>query len=392
MMHTFSQADRMVNAPLSKIRDIIEKSLSYEKDGHDVIHLEIGEPDFNTPEHIIQSAIMALNDNDVHYGPVMGKLSLRESIARKYRQQYGLDYTANEILITQGVAHGIFLAIMAYLNPGDEVLVPDPGYLCYATVPEIAGAKAISYSLDTGPDCQLDVDVLASLITPKTRMILVNSPANPGGDVLNKHSLLAIAQLAITHNLLVVTDDIYADILFEGEFTSIAMLPEMRERTIVLNGFSKYYAMTGWRIGYLLCPQSLMDPLMRLSFYSIACPVSFIQTAAETALNSDDHASQAMVAEYRQRRDFLYENLNRLPGCHCQKPAGTFYIMLNISGTGMTSDAFCQYILETCYVTLVPGTVFGARGEGFVRLSYATSMENLRVAINRISDALLRIS
>lgn len=391
MKHAFNQADRMANAPLSKIRDIIEKSLAYEKAGHDVIHLEIGEPDFDTPKNITLSAIDALNNNDVHYGPVMGKVSLRESIAQKYQQQYGLAYTANEIMITQGVAHGIFLAMMAYLNPGDEILVPDPGYLCYFTVPEIAGAKAISYSLDASQGYQVDAELLETLITPKTRMILVNSPANPSGSVLDKHSLMAIAQLAIKHNLLVVTDDIYADILFEGEFSTIAMLPDMRERTIVLNGFSKYYAMTGWRIGYLLCPQTLIDPLMRLSFYSIACPVSFIQTAAETALNSNDDASRAMVAEYRRRRDFLYQQLNTLPGCRCQKPAGTFYIMLNIEGTGMTSEAFCQYILETCYVTLVPGTVFGAKGEGYVRLSYATSMENLKIAIDRMSQALLLI-
>lgn len=388
MTINFKQASRMDNAPLSKIRDIIDKSSAYEKSGHPVIHLEIGEPDFDTPQHITQSAIQALNNQDVHYGPVMGKTSLRSAIAKHYLTQYSLEYGINEVLITQGVAHGIFLAMMAYLNPGDEILVPDPGYLCYFTVPEIAGAKAVAYPLDADNNFQIQPGMLESLITPRTRMILVNSPSNPTGSILDSESLALISQIAIKYDLLIITDDIYADIVFDKQFTSIAELEGMRERTIVLNGFSKYYAMTGWRIGYLMCPAELMDPLMRLSFYSIACPVSFIQTAAETAITASDSSSKVMVEEYKKRRDFLYQQLNQLPGCVCHRPDATFYIMLNIQGTRMSSEEFCQYLLESCYVTVVPGTVFGAQGEGYVRISYATSMENLVEAIKRMKKAL----
>lgn len=388
-MEKFVQADRMKDAPLSKIREIIDYSGELERAGKPIVHMEIGEPDFDTPEHITEAAKEALDQHQVHYGPVIGTPDLRKAISDTYRKKYGLDYDPKEVLVTHGVAHGIFLAMMAYLNPGDEILVPDPGYLCYFTVPNIAGAKAVPYILKADKEYQVDKDTLESLITDKTKMILLNTPSNPCGFLLNEESLEEIVRIAVKHNLLVVTDEVYADIIYGKEsFKSIAEYPGMRERTIILNGFSKYYAMTGWRIGYILCDKTLMDPMMRLSFYSISCPNTFVQTAAVKALESDDTASRQMVKEYEKRRDYLYEELNRLPGCHCQKPDGAFYIFMDIRETGMTSDEFCRYMLEEYYVTMTPGHVFGTSGEGFVRVSYANSMENLKIAIGRMQEAL----
>lgn len=388
-MSIFTQADRMKNAPLSKIREIIDVSGELERAGKPIVHMEIGEPDFDTPEHIVQAAKEALDQHQVHYGPVIGTAELRSAISETYGRKYNLHYDPKEVIVTHGVAHGIFLAMMAYLNPGDEILVPDPGYLCYFTVPNICGAKAVSYILDAEHEYQVNGEELEKLVNENTKMILLNTPSNPCGFLLNEASLKEIARIAEKYHLLVVTDEVYADIVYDGaEFKSIAQLPGMRERTIILNGFSKYYAMTGWRIGYIICDKTLMDPIMRLSFYSISCPNTFIQTAGVKALESDDAPSKAMVEEYKERRDYLYEELNKLPGCSCQKPDGAFYIFMNIQGTGMTSDEFCKYMLEKYYVTMTPGPVFGISGEGFVRVSYANSLDNLKIAIGRMKKAL----
>lgn len=388
-MSRLEQADRMKNAPLSKIREIIDTSTKLEREGKPIIHLEIGEPDFDTPQHIVEAAKLALDRKEVHYGPVTGTAELRECISKSYQDLYGLRYAPDELMVTHGVAHGIFLAIMSYLNPGDEILVPDPGYLCYFTVPNIAGAKAVPYHLDAKNDYQIREELLSGLVTPKTKAILLNSPSNPCGFLLERESLEIVAKLAEAHDLLVITDDVYSRMVYDGKtFYTIAQFPGMRERTVVLNGFSKYYAMTGWRIGYLLCDRSLINPMMRLGFYSISCPNTFIQSAAVAALREDDSPSVSMVAEYQRRRDYMYRELNSLKGCSCHKPSGAFYIFLDIRQTGMTSEEFCRFMLNRCYVTMTPGDVFGDRGEGFVRISYANSIENLKLAIQRMRDAL----
>ena len=286
------QSERMKNAPLSSIRNIIAYSDKLEQEGRSIIHLELGEPDFGTPAHIIDACKKALDNQEVHYGPIAGTVELRKALSR-HCTRYGLEYAPEEILVSTGVVHGVFLSMLAYLDPGDEILVPDPGYLIYFADPHIAQAKPVSYPLREENGFQLDAETLEALITPRTKAILICSPANPCGSVLDQASLDTVAELAIRHNLLVLSDEIYADMTYDRPMPpSIASLPGMRERTIVLNGFSKYYAMTGWRIGYMLCPVKLMDPIMRLSFYNIACPTTFIQSAGIAALEGDEGPSK----------------------------------------------------------------------------------------------------
>lgn len=378
------QSERMKNAPLSNIRNIIAYADRLEREGRSVIHLELGEPDFNTPAHIVDACKKALDNQEVHYGPITGTLELRRALSR-HCTRYGLEYAPEEILVSTGVVHGVFLSMLAYLDPGDEILVPDPGYLIYFADPHIAQAKPVSYPLREENHFQLDAATLEALVTPRTKAILICSPANPCGSVLNRDSLAAVADLAIRHNLLVLSDEIYSDMTYDGPMPpSIASLPGMRERTIVLNGFSKYYAMTGWRLGYMLCPVDLLDPIMRLSFYSIACPTTFIQSAGIAALEGDEGPSQDMLAEYRRRRDFMVEAVNAMPGCRCRRPEGAFYIFANIEGTGLDADTFCTRLLEETGVTVTPGPVFGDEGKGFIRISYANSLENLQEAARRM--------
>ncbi len=382
------QSERMKNAPLSSIRNIIAYSDKLEQEGRSIIHLELGEPDFGTPAHIIDACKKALDNQEVHYGPIAGTVELRKALSR-HCTRYGLEYAPEEILVSTGVVHGVFLSMLAYLDPGDEILVPDPGYLIYFADPHIAQAKPVSYPLREENGFQLDAETLEALITPRTKAILICSPANPCGSVLDQASLDTVAELAIRHNLLVLSDEIYADMTYDRPMPpSIASLPGMRERTIVLNGFSKYYAMTGWRIGYMLCPVKLMDPIMRLSFYNIACPTTFIQSAGIAALEGDEGPSKAMLAEYRRRRDFMVEALNAMPGCRCRKPDGAFYIFVNIDGTGMDSDGFCRTMIDEAGVSMTPGHVFGTMGDGFVRVSYANSMENLQRSVILMREVL----
>ncbi len=385
------QADRMVNAPLSKIREVIAYAGKLEAQGKRIVHLEIGEPDFATPEHIVRACKNALDEGKVHYGPVTGIAELREAVAEHYNKLYGCNYGADEVIITTGVEHGIFLTMNAYLNPGDEILVPDPGYLCYFTLPHIAGAEAVSYPLDEKNDFQLKVEDLENLVTPNTKAILLNSPSNPCGSMLDEQSMRIVAKLAERHNLLVISDEVYADMVYGGKkYCSAASLPSLRKRLVVLHGFSKYFAMTGWRLGYLLCDRALNDPIMRLNFYNLSCPNTFIQYAGLAALTEDDAPSRAMIREYEARRNYMVEALNSLPGCSCLMPDGAFYIFMNIANTGMSADEFCRIMIDEAGVSLTPGHVFGSMGKDFVRVSYANSMENLTLAVSLMRECLER--
>ena len=379
----------MEHAPLSKIREIMAYAGSLEAAGRRIVHLEIGEPDFNTPIHIVDACKKALDEGKVHYGPVTGIPELRAAVSRRYNSLYGSSYEADEVMITAGVEQGIFLAMNAYLNTGDEILVPDPGYLCYFTLPHIAGAEAVSYPLEEKSGFQMDAGRLEELISPKTKAILLNSPSNPCGSILTEESLRLVADIAERHNLLVISDEVYADMVYGGKkYCSTASLPELRERLIILHGFSKYFAMTGWRIGYVLCDRSLMDPMMRLNFYNLSCPCTFTQYAALAALNENDAPSLSMVAEYEERRNYMVASLNSLPGCSCLCPDGAFYIFVNVTETGMDGDAFCRLMLDEAGVSMTPGSVFGPSGKDFVRISYANSMENLKTAVSLMRDVL----
>jgi aspartate/methionine/tyrosine aminotransferase len=383
------QAKRMANVPLSRIREIMNLAYMLEKQGRDIIHLEMGEPDFTTPSYICDAAQKALEHNRVHYAPIMGTEGLQRAIIENFEREYGVRYDAEEVLVTTGVAQGIYLAMLSTLNPGDEVLIPDPGYNCYSVVPNIAGAKAVGYPILPELNYQMDFDILEQLVTSKTRAIVLINPSNPCGSIFTKETLQRIAEFACKHNLLVIADEIYSGIVYDDEaFHSFAAQPGIKDRTIILNGFSKYYAMTGWRIGYLVCDRELMDAIMRLSFYMVACVNTFVQDAAEAALRGSKTDCIAMRDEFSRRRNYIVGAVNKLPGCSCSMPKGAFYAFMDVRDTGMTSEAFSTLMLEKAGVATTPGTVFGENGKGFVRLSYANSMENLQTAMERMRHAL----
>ena len=385
---SFTQADRMKNAPLSKIRVIMNKCAQLEQQGKRVIQFTVGEPDFGTPEYIRTAVKKAVDAGRTKYPPVDGIAALRNAVSAKLARENGLSYEPGEILITNGVAQGMFLAMMSWLDPGDEIIVPDPGYNSYTTIPNVAGAVMKRYNLLEENDFQIDIEEFAGLITDKTKMVVFISPNNPIGSVLRKDTIEALAGLLKDKDILVLSDEIYEKLHYDGEKpVSIAAYPGMKEKTIVLNGFSKYFSMTGWRLGYAAAPSDLLEPMVRLNFLTTAGVCAFVQEAGAAALEEDDGDCEKMRLEFQSRRDYLVEQLNRIHKLSCLRPEGAFYVFLNIKKTGMTSEKFADYLLEECQVAVVPGTVFGKNGEGFVRLSYATSIENITEAVKRIKAA-----
>ena len=385
---TFKQADRLKGIPMSRTRVMLRKCQELRAAGEKVTALTLGEPDFDTPEYIIMACKKALDDGLTKYTDSTGPLELREAICRKLKRENGLVYCPEEISVTSGVEQGTFAAFMSFLNPGDEVLVQDPVYLTYTTIPGIAGATVKTYSLLEENDFQPDMNQLRSLVTDKTKMIAIVSPGNPTGSIFTRESLEAIAELAREKNLLVVSDEIYERLTYgeKDEVVSIASLPGMKERTILLNGLSKSMAMTGWRIGYMAAPPELIDPLNRMAFYMTAGATSFAQYAAAEALDGDDGSAEKMRLEFKKRRDYLVGEINEMENFSCIVPQGAFYVFMNIKKTGMKSEEFCDYALEQYRLAMMPGDVFGQCGEGFVRLSYAASRQVLEEAVCILKD------
>ena len=385
---TFKQADRLKGIPMSRTRVMLRKCQELRAAGEKVTALTLGEPDFDTPEYIIMACKKALDDGLTKYTDSTGPLELREAICRKLKRENGLVYCPEEISVTSGVEQGTFAAFMSFLNPGDEVLVQDPVYLTYTTIPGIAGATVKTYSLLEENDFQPDMNQLRSLVTDKTKMIAMVSPGNPTGSIFTRESLEAIAELAREKNLLVVSDEIYERLTYgeKDEVVSIASLPGMKERTILLNGLSKSMAMTGWRIGYMAAPPELIDPLNRMAFYMTAGATSFAQYAAAEALDGDDGSAEKMRLEFKKRRDYLVGEINEMENFSCIVPQGAFYVFMNIKKTGMKSEEFCDYALEQYRLAMMPGDVFGQCGEGFVRLSYAASRQVLEEAVCILKD------
>ncbi len=379
----FKQADRLKNVPMSKTRAIFAKCAELRKQGIEVTALTLGEPDFDTPEYIKDACKKALDLNLTKYEDNNGPLELREAICEKLSVENGLEYTPDEISVTTGVAQGMFAAILSFLNPGDEIIVPDPVYLTYSAIPNIAGAVIKNYRLLEEKDFQVDLDELEGLVTEKTKMIVIVSPSNPTGGVLDIKSLEAIADVAKKHDLLVLSDEIYERLTYDEDkpAISIATLPDMKERTIVLNGLSKSMAMTGWRIGYIAAPLELMEPMNRMTFYMTAGATTFAAHAAIEAIKNLDGSVEKMRDEFKKRRDYLVAEINKMKNFSCKMPEGAFYVFMNIKNTGMTSEEFCDYALDKVRLAVVPGDAFGACGEGYVRMSYATSMENLEKAV-----------
>ena len=384
----FNPASRMEALPFSEIRVMMEKATQMQKNGEDVIHMEIGRPDFDTPEIIKQAANTALANGNVFYTSNYGTPELRQAIADKLKRDNGIDYKAEEILVTIGVGEGTYAAVAAFTEPGDEILVPDPVWLNYIHVPHFFGAVPVSYKLREENDYQIDLNEIEGLITPKTRMLVINTPGNPTGVVQSRETLEKLADIAKKHDLIVVSDEIYEKLVYDGaRHVSIAALPGMKERTITLNGFSKCYSMTGWRLGYAAAPLEFIKAMVRVHAYINTCAPSFVQEAGITALEKAEPDVQEMVKEYQRRRDYAVSAINAIDGLSCKTPGGAFYIFVNIKSLGRTSAEMAEYLLDHAKIAAVPGSAFGPQGEGYIRLSYACSYERIVEAMERLKKA-----
>ena len=379
-------ADRMMNLGTETAFEVLAKARALEAQGKEIIHLEIGEPDFDTPRHIVDAGIQALQDGYTHYGPTPGLPELREAIARNSREVRGIDTNPSHVVVTPGAKPIMFYVILALAEPGAEVIYPNPGFPIYESMIRFAGATPVPMQLLEEKAYHPDLDDLAGKITDRTRLIIVNSPENPCGSALTKDELETIANLARDRNLYVLADEIYKDILYTGEHFSIAAFPEMARQTIILDGFSKSYAMTGWRLGYGIMPEELVPHITRLAVNSVSCAASFSQRAAVAALDGPQDEVQAMAAEFAQRRRLIADGLRAIPGINCPEPEGAFYVFPSIKDTGLSSSEFENRALNEAGVALLSGSAFGAYGEGYVRLSYANSQENIKKALAQLGE------
>jgi aspartate/methionine/tyrosine aminotransferase len=381
-------APRMARLGTESAFEVLARAKALERQGREIVHLEIGEPDFDTPAHIKDAAKRALDAGATHYGPSAGLPELREAIAKHIGATRSIDVSAEEVVVTPGAKPIMFFAIMALVAAGDEVILPNPGFPIYESVVNFVGGVPVPIPLREENGFGLDLDVFERSVSPRTKLIIVNSPENPTGGVLDRPQLQRIAAIAAERRIPVLADEIYRDFLYEGEFVSITGMPGMRDLTILLDGFSKSYAMTGWRLGYGIMPKPLAEHVTRLMVNSASCTASFVQLAGIAALEGDRTPIDRMVAEFKRRRDLLVDGLNRLPGVKCAKPRGAFYVFPNITGTGCPSAEVAERLLNDAGVAALSGAAFGAHGEGYLRLSYANSEANLRKALERMRPVL----
>ena len=371
--------------------EVLVKARALEAQGHDVIHLEIGEPDFDTPHHIVEAGKKALDDGYTHYGPSVGLPELREAIAEEVSSTRGISVNPDQVIVTPGAKPIMFYTILALAAEGDEVIYPNPGFPIYESVIKFAGAKPVPVPLTEDRNFSLDVDYLKSLITDRTRLLIVNSPQNPTGGAIPKADLEAIAEIAVKHRIPVLTDEVYSRMLYEGEFHSLTAYEGMADLAIILDGFSKTYAMTGWRIGFGVVPPEMVEHLGRLMVNSNSCTAAFTQMAALAAIKGPQDGVGQMMAEFTRRRDAIVNGLNAIPGISCVSPAGAFYAFPNIKELGTTSTKLADMLLNEAYVACLAGSDFGIHGEGYLRFSYANSLENIQEALRRISDCVSRL-
>ena len=379
-------ASRMGRLGTETAFEVLARARELEAQGKHVVHLEIGEPDFDTPQHIVDAGVAALKDGFTHYGPSAGLPEVRQVIIDEVNRTRGLNLGPHHVVITPGAKPILFFTALAAIETGDEVIYPDPGFPIYESVISFVGANPVAIPLRESNDFQMDIDELKRLITPRTKMIIINSPGNPTGGVLSRDQLAAIAELAVKHDLWVLSDEIYGRIIYEDKQESITQFDGLVERTIILDGLSKAYAMTGWRLGYGVMPNDLAFLVSRLMNNSNSCTASFSQRAIIAALQGTQKPTEDMVAEFRRRRDMLVAELNSIPGFSCRNPRGAFYAFPNITGTGRKSRELAEKLLEDAGVAVLSGTAFGEHGEGYLRLSYANSPENLREAVRRIRE------
>jgi len=355
----------------------------------EIINLGIGEPDFSPPPHVLEAVEQALNEGKTRYTPTSGIPELLEALADKAKRDYGLSYDPNkEILVTVGATQAIFLAIQALINPRDEVIIPDPAFVCYEPSVRMAYAKPVLSPLLKKDGFAIDTDFVLSHMTKKTRMILINSPNNPTGSVFSTVNLSNLAKIATEHDLIVVSDEVYEKITYDGiRHNCFAGFPDMRERTIVVGSFSKTYAMTGFRIGYVCGPERLISPMKLAHFFNVGCVDESAQYAAVAALNGPQDSVKSMVAKFDRRRKLVFSRLNEIEGFQCDLPKGAFYAFPSVKDFGTTSEKLAECLVKSARVVTVPGSAFGKRGEGYLRISYATVYEQIEEAMNRIQKA-----
>jgi len=371
--------------------EILAKAKQLEAKGKNVIHLEIGEPDFITPRNIIDAGIKALNEGYTHYNPSAGVREFREVIAKEISKTRKINVNPDQVVVTPGGKPIIFFSIFALINSGDEVIYPNPGYPIYESVIDFIGGKAVPIQLREENDFRLDTDELKKLVTDKTRMIIINSPQNPTGGILTKDDLRVIAEIALSRDIFVLADEIYSRIIYDGDHHSISSFPGMQERTIILDGMSKTYAMTGWRLGYGVMREDLAVKIARLQTNSNSCTATFTQRAGIEALTGPQEDVDRMVAEFKKRRDVIVEGLNHIPRISCKTPKGAFYVFPNVKEIGWEVRKLSDFLLNEGGVAVLFGTSFGKYGEGYIRISYANSVENIKKGLSRIEKALQNI-
>jgi len=377
-------AERMSRLGTETAFVVLAKAKQLEAKGKEIIHLEIGEPDFDTPRNIVESAIRALNEGWTHYGPSAGQPDLREAIAEEVSKTRGVRIEPSQVVITPGGKPVMFFAILALINEGDEVIYPNPGFPIYESVIDFIGARAVPIRLREENQFRLDVDELSSLVTPRTKMMIINSPQNPTGSVLTIEDLNAIAEISIRNNIVVLSDEIYSRIIYGVKHHSIYGIKGMPERTIILEGYSKTYAMTGWRLGYGIMPADLAEQVAKLQTNCNSCTASFSQKAGITAIKGPQDDVERMVRKFRDRRDAVVSGLNKIKNVKCLTPSGAFYVFPNVSAFGVKSAELADRILNEAGVAVLSGTSFGAFGEGYIRISYANSTANITKALDRL--------
>ena len=383
-------AQRMVGIGTETAFEAAARGRALEAKGVHVVHLELGEPDFDTPQNIRDAAKRALDEGWTHYGPPLGQPKLREAIAQESKRFRGIDVDPANVVVTPGAKPIMYYAILALIEPGDEVVYPDPGFPIYESMTRFTGGTPVPYALREENDFRFDPDELRALVTPRTKLIIFNSPHNPTGGVLTREDITAIADIARERDITVLADEIYGRGIFEGEHVSIATLPGMMERTIILDGFSKAWAMTGWRLGFAILPPALVDPFSKLIINSVSCTSSFEQMAAVEALNGPQDEVKRMVEEFRARRQLIVDGLNAIPGIRCRMPHGAFYVFPNVSGTGMNGSQMADKLLYDGGVCTLSGRAFGQVGKDHIRISYANSQANLKLALERIADVVAK--
>ena len=382
--HELRLAKRMARLGTETAFEVLVKAKALEAQGRDIIHLEIGEPDFDTPDNIIEAGCDALRKGFTHYGPSAGMMELREVIAQHVSETRRVNVTPDEVVVVPGGKPIIFFSILALAEEGDEIIYPNPGFPIYESMINYVGAKAVPIRLREELEFRVDVDELASLINDRTKLIILNSPQNPTGGLLTQDDIAAIAQAIGDRNIMVLSDEIYSQLIFEGEDHSIMSIDGMKERTILLDGFSKTYAMTGWRMGYGVMRADLATHISRLMTNSNSCTATFTQVAGIEALRGSQDVVDDMRAKFKERRDVMVAGLNKIKGFSCRVPHGAFYVFPNITKTGWPSKKLADALLEDAGVAALSGTAFGDFGEGYLRFSVANSIENIEKALDRI--------